>query len=144
MNKAPNRAADLARQPELSIPVHRGVFVPSNIHSSNSGIGVHWSASRKIAEEMASHSEAEHTSWGSGSHVVHHGSVPISSIETNIKTLTNNAVLSPENLNKNREKEVPVKKGSPVLVTGRTKGTFRNGAWKMRERTYKKPREMKA
>ena len=47
-------------------------------------------------------------------------------------------------LNENREKEVPVKRGAPVLVTGRTKGSLRNGVWKSRERTYKKPREMKA
>ena len=139
----PDRGGDTARQPELSFPAHRGVFVPSKVHSSNSGMGMHWSADRKIAEVMASHAEANRTSLGSGSHVIHHGEIPISSVETDYNTLYDKGVLYPINLNDNREKEIPVKKGAPITVTGRTKATLRNGVWKTRERTYKKPREMK-
>ena len=104
-------------------------------------MGMHWSASEKVAEVMASHAAEKR---GSGSHVIYHGEVPTSSVETDFNRLYDRSVLSPSNLNENREKEVPVKRGAPVLVTGRTKGSLRNGVWKSRERTYKKPREMKA
>jgi hypothetical protein len=140
----PDRSGDTSRQPELSFPVHRGVFVPDKVHSSNSGLGMHWSASEKIAEVMTSHAEANRTSLGSGSHVIHHGLAPISSVETDFNRLYDKGVLSPSNLNENREQEVPLKRGAPVLVTGRTKGTLRNGVWKTRKRNYKTPREMKA
>jgi hypothetical protein len=138
-----DRANDPARQPEISFPVHRGVFVPGDMHSSNSGVGVHWSASQRTAEEMASYAQNLHPT-GEGHQIIHHGSVPISSVESNTKTLSSNAVLSPNNLNQNSEKEVPVKKGAPVLINSRTKATNRNGVWKTRERKYTPPREMKA
>jgi hypothetical protein len=138
----PDRGGDPARQPELSFPAHRGIFLSDKVyHSSNSGIGMHWSADQKIAEEMASHAG---TNLGSGTPIIYHGEIPISSVETDFNRLYDRSVLSPSNLNENREKEVPVKRGAPILVTGRTKGTLRNGVWKTRERTYKKPREMKA
>jgi hypothetical protein len=109
-------------------------------------MGMHWTADQKIAEVMASHAQGNkyYPNYKSGSHIIYHGSVPISSVETDFNRLYDRSVLSPSNLNENREKEVPVKRGAPILVTGRTKGTLRNGVWKTRERTYKKPREMKA
>lgn len=144
MSSAPDRAYDTARQPELSFPVHRGVFVPESMYSSNSGAGVHWSASEKTAEEMASHAQLNQKRGTTGHQIIHHGLVPMSSVETNIKNLTNNAVLSPENLNKNKEQEVPVKKGATVLVTSRTKATNKNGKFRTRERRYTPPRKVKA
>lgn len=146
MNTPPDRSGDTSRQPELSFSAHRGIFVPDKVHSSHSGIGMHWSASEKIAQVMASHS-AENRSRGmlppTGSHVIHHGEIPISSVETDYNTLYDRGVIYPINLNENREQEIPVKRGAPVTVTGRTKGTMRNGVWKNRERTYKPPRTVK-
>jgi hypothetical protein len=157
MSTPPDRGRDTARQPELSYTAHRGLFLPGNVaHSSHSGMGMHWSASQKIAEEMASHANAGSTYLPpheylnkrerdtSGTAMVYHGEIPMSSVETDVETLKNNRVLSPENLNKNKEEEIPVRRGAPVLVTGRTKSSLRNGVWKTRERTYKKPREIKA
>ena len=131
-------------QPELSYPAHRGVFVPEDMHSSHSGIGVHWSASQRTAEEMASYAHTLHPT-GQGHQVIHHGSIPSSSVEDNPEVMKSNGVLGGgRNLNSNSEKEIPVKKGAPILVSGRTKGTNRNGKWKTRERRYNPPREMKA
>jgi hypothetical protein len=165
MSTPPDRSRDTARQAELSYPAHRGLFIPSAFysdgrprvaHSSYSGLGMHWTANQRIAEEMASHAGAG-TTWDlphrnphsretpdtSGTAIIYHGEIPMSSVETDVDVLKNNRVLSPENLNRNKEDEIPVRKGAPVLVTGRTKSSLRNGVWKTRERTYKKPREMK-
>lgn len=154
MPTPPDRGGDTARQPELSFPAHRGVFIPDQYYGSRApGLGLHWSASQKIAEEMSSHAQQEIINrqignrkqvGTTGSHVIYHGEVPMSSVESDWQNLYNRGVFSPSNLNENREQEVPVKKGAPVLVTGRTKGTLRNGVLKTRKRTYKTPREMKA
>ena len=145
MSSAPNRAYDTARQPELSIPAHRGVFVPGDYYSSNSGLGVHWSASQKVAEEMGSHAWNEHATGGMGTHpndriVIHNAEVPLSSVETDINVLKKNKVFSPENLNQNSEDEVPVKKGKTVRV----KSTSISTRARTRTKRYNPPREMKA
>jgi hypothetical protein len=151
----PDRGGDTTRQPELSFTAHRGVFftdLPFN-RSRTPGVGLHWSASQKIAEEMSSHAQQETINrqvgnrlqiGTTGSHVIYHGEIPMSSVESDWQNLYNRGVFSPSNLNENREQEVPVKKGAPVLVTGRTKGSLRNGVLKTRKRTYNPPREMKA
>lgn len=162
MSTPPDRSGNPARQPELSYiqpelsyTAHRGLFLPGNVaHSSNSGMGMHWTANQRIAEEMASHAHAgitweaphEHLNLPdtSGTAMIYHGEIPMSSVETDVDVLKNNRVLSPENLNRNKEDEIPVRKGAPVLVTGLTTSSLRNGVWKTRKRTYKKPREMKA
>jgi hypothetical protein len=151
----PDRGGDTTRQPELSFTAHRGVYVPElPFHRSRTpGVGLHWSASQKIAEEMSSHAQQETINrqvgnrlqiGTTGSHVIYHGEIPMSSVESDWQNLYNRGVFSPSNLNENREQEVPVKKGAPVLVTGRTKGSLRNGVLKTRKRTYNPPREMKA
>jgi hypothetical protein len=140
---AEDRAYDTARQPELSFPAYRGVFVPGDYHSSNSGVGVHWSANKKVAEEMGSHAWQEN--HGMGTHpkdriVIHNAEIPLSSVESDTNVLKKNRVLSPDNLNKNIEEEVPVKKGKTVRV----KSTSTSTRARTRTRTYNPPREMKA
>jgi len=144
MSSAPNRAYDTSRQPELSFPAYRGVFVPGEYHSSNSGLGLHWSASQKVAEEMGSHAWYERSN-GMGTHprdriVVHNAEIPLSSVETDTNVLKKNKVFSPENLNENSEEEVPVKKGKTVRV----KSTSISTRARTRTRNYNPPREMKA
>lgn len=155
MSTPPDRGGNTARQPELSYTAHRGLFFPGNVaHSSNSGMGMHWTSNQKIAEVMASHAQAgiawkaphEHLNLPdtSGTAMIYHGEIPMSSVETDVDVLKNNRVLSPENLNRNNEEEIPVRRGAPINVTGRTKGSLRNGVLKTRKRTYNPPREMKA
>ncbi|CAB4174721.1 hypothetical protein UFOVP965_72 [uncultured Caudovirales phage] len=145
MTTPPDRGGNTARQPEISFPAHRGVFVPDNVHTSQSGVGVHWSASKITAESMASYAHALHPRVGvTGHHVIHHGNIPISSVEDNVATLKANGVFDQRNLNNNSEKEIPVKKGAPVFISSRTKSRESNGIWKTRERTYNPPREVKA
>jgi len=144
MSKAPNRAHDTARQPELSFTAHRGVFVPEDMYSSHSGAGTHWSASQRTAEEMASYAQAASPSK-QGHQIIHHGSIPMSSVEDNPDVLKAGGVLGGgKDLNNNSEKEIPVKKGATVHVTSRTKATKRNGVWKTRERNYKPARKVSA
>ena len=146
MTTPSDRGGDTARQPELSFNVHRGVFNPGGVHSSNSGVGVHWSANKTTAEQMAAYASVASSfpPHPKDSSTVHHASVPVSSLEFDTNTLKKNGVLSVGDMAKNSEQEIPVRKGATVKVTGRTKVTNRNGAWKTRERTYNPPREVKA
>lgn len=123
---------------------HRGIFVPGDRYSSNSGIGVHWSASQRVAEEMAAHASQNSAPHPKDQTIIFQGLIPKSSVETNVDVLKNNKVLSPEDLSKNKEQEIPVRKGAPVAVTKSTRAVQRNGVWKARNRTYTPPREMKA
>lgn len=145
MSTPPDRGGDTARQPELAFQAHRGIFVPGDRHTSNAGLGVHWSAHSKVAEEMGSHAWHEHATGGMGTHpndrlVMHKAEIPISSVETDKDVLNKNKVFSPDNLNENSEGEVPVKKGATV----RLKSTSTSTRKRTRTRTYNPPRERKA
>lgn len=72
--------------------------------------------------------------------IVFHGEVPISSVEGDKNILKENGVRNFDT----SEKEVPVKQGSPVKVTGISKFRDVNGIIKERKRSYNPPREMKA
>lgn len=142
---APDRARDPARQPELSIDSHRGIFVPGDYYSSNSGVGVHWSANKQTAEEMGSHAWQEHATGGMGRHpndkiVMFNADIPMSSIETNNDTLKKNRVLDLNNLNENREAEVPVKKGASVFLKSKSTHSQKRS----RTRRYNPPRRVSA
>jgi len=116
-----NRSEGQWAQPELTFPVHRGLM---NAPDKDRGLGMHWSADPSIARNMFA------TKSG---HVIH-ADAPVSSVETNTKALDRWSVSSglfPE------EKEVPVKTGSTVKVTGITGPSGRT-------RTYNPPREMRA
>ena len=120
------------QQPELTFSVYRGL---QNNPTKGRELGMHWSASKSIAQEFA----------GPNGTVVN-GEVPISSVETDTPTLERNEVMIGDK-GKNalgfvrREKEIPVKAGAKVTVTGSTKySRYRKHVG----RKYNPPREMKA
>ena len=73
---------------------------------------------------------------------IFHGTVPISAVETNTDTLRQNKVF-PFGGSK-EEKEVPVKPGSSIDITGETRYRSKNNVWKERKRTFNPPRKGKA
>jgi hypothetical protein len=144
------------QQPELSFTVHRGL---TRKPQKGKELGMHWSADPAVARRFA----------GSFGHVLH-GEVPMSAVETDSHTLQRAQVNSTdlERIIKSPEKEVPVKSGAKVHVTGVSgpeadkktgnwNGQRRNetptfSAWvensktkrPPRVRTYKKPKDMTA
>jgi hypothetical protein len=116
---------------ELFFPVYRG-FPTGAKNSIKKSLGMHWSADKETASKFSVGSTS--ASAGKKHGVILHANVPMSSVETNPKTLWEHRVSG------DLESEVPVKKGSPVLVTGVTK---RKGN-KTRTRRYNPPREMQA
>lgn len=141
---------------QLQFEAHRGLshHKPINLKPN---LGRHWSAQEDIANELADRQRSgfEHH-YMPEYRMVLHAKIPLGSVETKYSELRNRAVLSPKNLNENAEKEIPVKKGSSVFVTGISK-TYKesvfdgdsgkeNAARKIRTRTrtYNPPREMKA
>jgi len=113
----------------LSAELFRGVLTePGQYNDSN--LGQHWTSSKKVAEVFARQGADEESAEGT----IFHAKIPYNSIETDTKTLENMDMFSPE-------KETPVKKGAPVLLTGVT--TFR-GNNKTRTRRYSPPRERTA
>jgi hypothetical protein len=93
---------------------------------------MHWSADKETATKFSVGSTS--ASAGKKHGVILHANVPMSSVETNPRTLWKNRVSG------DLEDEVPVQKGSSVLLTGVTK---RKGS-KTRTRRYNPPREMTA
>ena len=141
----PDRGGNTSRQPELFFDAHRGVFVPGDHYSSNAGLGIHWSANKKIAEVMGSHAWQEHATNGMGTHpndriIIHNAEVPLSSVETDKRVLEKNKVFSPDNLNNNSEEEIPLKRGATLRLKSSSSSTQK----RTRTRTYRPPREMKA
>jgi hypothetical protein len=120
-------------------------------------LGRHWSVQEDIANELADRQRSGYDHHYSPEYrMTLHAKIPMGSVETKYSELHNRAVLSPRNLNENAEKEVPVKKGSSVFVTGITK-TYKAPEFlpysgkenvdrkiRTRTRTYNPPREMQA
>jgi len=142
---------------QLQFEAHRALVHdrPINLRPD---LGRHWSVQEDIANELADRQRSgyNHDAYTPEYRSVLHAQIPMGSVETKYSHLRNYAVLSPKNLNENAEKEVPVKKGAPVFVTGITK-TYKapefdpdsgkeNAARKMRTRTrtYNPPRQMQA
>ena len=137
-------------QPELTTTVHRGL---ARKPTPGRELGMHWSADPAVARRFA----------GQFGTVVH-GEVPISAIETDPHTLKRAAVfLDDVGIKGPPEKEIPVKSGEAVKVTGTTGGgnrwdpkfldglegvdkaiAYNRVKTRQRKRTYKQPREMKA
>jgi hypothetical protein len=141
-------------QPELTFQVHRGV---TRKFRKDVPLGMHWSADPKVARRFAG-------SFGT----VMHAEVPISAVETNSRKLSRAQVDLNDKDIKSPEKEVPVKPGAKVKVTGISgpeadpvtgnwNGQRRNesptfSSWvaskdskrPARKRTYKTPKEMQA
>ena len=141
---------------ELFFTVHRGISKP-NPKPLNKELGTHWTTQEDIAHELADRQQTGHDFYYSPEHrTIIHGEVPMSSVETNIEELDKGSVFSSGNLNKNIEKEVPIKRGAKVRVTGITKiykdprldkdtgNPIENRKMRTRKRTYSPPREMQA
>ena len=135
-----------ATQPELSYDVHRGINTsafPRQVDTQN--LGVHWSTSSEVAEKFAN-KMSKYPSWQSDHARIFHGTVPMSSEETNPETLRARGFAGFNHSDPLGEKEVFVKEGAPVLVHGVTKlrQSRNKNELKKRTRRYNPPREMKA
>ena len=117
---------------ELFYQVHRGLPTGKK-HHIKKALGMHWSSDRGIAHRFSEGSTAFRGSTKYGAII--HANVPMSSVETDPRTLWEHRVVQGD-----VEQEVPVKKGAKVFVTGVTK---RKGD-KTRTRRYNPPRERTA
>ena len=143
---------------ELFFEVHRGVNVsyphyPEEGESSKyvvdtKNLGTHWSADEDVAKEFANspNSRSTEPSWRTGYARVVHADVPISSVETDRNTMRQHGFANLSGQDPYKEKEVMVKKGAPIKVTGITKlrQSKDKSKVKSRKRTYKIPRETTA
>lgn len=141
---------------ELFFTVHRGIS-KTKPNAVRKDLGTHWTTHEEIAHELADRQQTGHAFYYQPEHrTIIHAQIPISSVESDIQKLNQTSVFSSGNLNKNIEKEVPVKKGAPVYVTGITKRysdprldadtgkPIENRKIRTRTRTYKRPRKMEA
>lgn len=123
---------------ELFFQVHRGLVARNSSKlAQKTNVGMHWSADKAVAKEFAE----DYVEPGFSKPFILHGDVPVSSVETNTHVLESQKVGG----DFSKEKEVPVKPGSPVYITGRT--SFRldkSGNYNPRKRTYNPPREATA
>ena len=143
---------------ELFFNVHRGVntsypHYPKQGKSTQykldmSNFGTHWSADEKVAKEFANspNSRAFTPHWRTDYAHVIHAEVPMSSVETDTETMQKGGFANFSRQDPTGEKEVMVKKGAPLKVTGVTnlRRSKDESAIKTRKRTFNPPREMKA
>ena len=139
---------------QLFFEAHRGVKLHSgnNFNLDKNNLGMHWTLDPNVAHIFGGVKSVPETG-----HVLH-ARIPIGSFETNTDALRRKAV-SITNIGTGLEKEIPVSKGSSVLVTGSSKfrrdtkqdapknqllkeGVGRDTYYKERKRTYNPPREM--
>lgn len=141
---------------ELFFNVHRGIHPIGRKQGSGTELtpepgsprlGVHWSASPGVAKVFA----GDNGFWGKG--IVYHGTAPISAVETDKSVLENTGVNLDDTLH---EKEITLKKGAKVNITGKDTIKERTGKWdpkylgeniplyRVRKRKFNPPREMQA
>jgi len=127
---------------ELFFEAHRGIKEKNIDH--NYGVGMHFSASENVAKKFAAKFHLTHGT-------IIHAKIPISSVETNTKILGQRGFAGFMGQDPLNEKEIPVKEGATVLVTGKTSlkppsllPNGEQGERRTRKRTYNPPREMKA
>jgi len=149
-----NRSESQWVQPELSVPVHRGLNSPSVDKSK--GAGLHWTTDAGVAESLPGmHRISKEVFYEPTTTTVIHGDLPFGSIETDKKALRKLDVLGVDEPKEATESEVTAKKGKPVSVHGITKivnsalldkstGNRLPMTSKSRTRRYNPPREMKA
>lgn len=149
-----NRSEGQWEQPELSVPVHRGLNSPSLDKSR--GTGVHWSTDSNMAHNLANLSRYhKEYFYEPATTTVLHGELPFGSVETDKPTLRKLDVLGVDDPREATEKEVTAKKGSNVRVNSITKtvqsprrsketGLYIPVVSKSRTRRYNPPREMQA
>lgn len=141
---------------ELFFQVHRGVntsypHYPKAGSSSQykldlNNLGTHWSADAQVAKEFANspNSRALTPHWRTDyAHVVH-AEVPMSAVETDPETMRQGGFANFSRQDPHGEKEVMVKEGAPIKVTGVTNLRQSGESIKVRKRTFKPAREMKA
>lgn len=143
---------------ELFFNVHRGVNT-SYPHYPKAGrsttnkldkenLGTHWSADETVAQEFANHPNSRrlYPSWRTNHAKVIHAEVPMSSVETDTETMKQGGFANFSRQDPHEEKEVMVKEGAPIRVTGITKlrESKDKGRVQSRKRTFNPPREMKA
>ena len=130
---------------ELFFPVHRGVWGSylTNRKLDTTNLGVHWTADKSVAEKFAN---ANDKSWRTKHAFVLHGEVPMSSVETDTRTMQQRGHAGYTGKDPLGEKEIQVKEGSPVKVTGMTKYRTTDNFTKTKSRTrrYNPPRNMTA
>lgn len=141
---------------ELFFQAHRGIntsypHYPKQGKSSqyrldSNNLGTHWSADEQVAKEFANspNSRALTSYWRTNHAKVVHAEVPLSSVETDTATMQQGGFANFSRQDPHEEKEVMVKEGAPIKVTGVTKLRQSGDAIKTRKRTYKPAREMKA
>jgi hypothetical protein len=149
-----NRSEGQWLQPEISVPVHRGLNSP--MLDKSKGAGVHWSTDPGVAENLPGmHRSATGVFYEPTTTTVLHGEIPFGSIETDKKALRKLEVLGVDEPKEATESEVTAKKGKPVSVHGITKvvkspmldkktGERLPIKSRARKRTFNPPREMKA
>jgi hypothetical protein len=143
---------------ELFFQAHRGVNIsyphyPKEGKSSQykldmNNLGTHWSADEQVAKEFANHpsSRSNEPSWRTDYAHVIHAEVPVSSVETDTAKMKEGGFANFSRQDPHEEKEVMVKEGAPIKITGRTslRRSKDETAIKSRKRTFNPPREIKA
>ena len=139
---------------ELFHEVHRGVNLSyphypkagksSQYKLDSKNLGTHWSVDEGVAKRFAN--KGEYPDWRTDYARVVHAEIPMSSVETNEETMRQGGFANFSRQDPHNEKEVMVKEGAPVKVTGLTKmrRSKDHTEIKVRKRTFKPAREMKA
>jgi hypothetical protein len=143
---------------ELFHEVHRGIntsfpHYPKEGKSSQyvfdtRNLGTHWSTDESVAKGFANSPNSRSTQpyWRTDHAQVVHAEVPMSSVETDTEKMREGGFANFSRQDPHEEKEVMVKEGAPLRVTGVTKlrRSKDEESIKTRKRTYNPPREMKA
>jgi hypothetical protein len=135
---------------ELFFEAHRGLRFKGKETVDKSELGMHWSADRDKADEFAT----KHINWPKWERgETFHAQIPVSAVETNFTRLRDEGFANFTGQDPLGEKEVPVKEGAKIRVTGVTKhrrvynvkDQINSGTQlKSRTRKYTPPREMQA
>ena len=131
---------------ELFYDVHRGISTASGSRQvDKSNLGVHWSTSQDVAQQFAN-KRSKYPAWYTNHARIFHAQVPVSSVETDPTQLRARGFAGFGGKDPLGEKEVPVKEGAPVMVTGITKlrQSRDKNEMKSRTRRYNPPRQVKA
>jgi len=131
-------------EPTRQFKVHRGISDTVGTHTGATGLGMHWSTNKPIAQRFALGEPHFPSDFGTVIHGVvnkEHTLQPdnpeYEAVASKYGILTDNPAA---------EREVTVRPGSPVSITGKTPVKRRGpkDGDRTRERRYNPPREAKA